>query len=188
MPHLRPVQHEDREQLRRWRNLPEVARYMYSDHQISEQEHAAWFDKIMRDTSSRYWIICADGDDVGLANLYDINMAHRRAKWAFYIADDRTRGKGIGTFVEYQVLRYAFEDLGLHRLSCEVLAFNEAVINMHKRYGFQQDGVFRDHVLKNSVFVDAIFLTMLEDQWPASKQLLEKHLKAKGLLHENDAH
>src|SRR5207302_5934831 len=43
-PHvvLRPLETADRERLLAWRNLPEIARWMYSDHKIGAEEHARW--------------------------------------------------------------------------------------------------------------------------------------------------
>ena len=76
---LRPLQGDDRDRLLEWRNRPEVARYMYTDHPISEAEHASWFGLAIADPTRRYWIIELDGEPVGLANLYDISVAQRRA-------------------------------------------------------------------------------------------------------------
>src|SRR5271168_3035220 len=90
---LRPLRAADSEQLLRWRNLPQVARYMYTEHEISAAEHAAWFERALNDPTRRYWIIVADGVDIGLGNLYDISTTHRRCFWAFYIGDAEVRGK-----------------------------------------------------------------------------------------------
>ena len=62
----------DRDRLREWRNLPEISRWMYSDHAISAEEHARWFEAALKDPRRCYWIIEVDGAPVGLANLYDI--------------------------------------------------------------------------------------------------------------------
>ncbi|MGM3293799.1 GNAT family N-acetyltransferase, partial [Escherichia coli] len=69
-----------------------------------------------------------DGISVGAAFMSDIDLLNRRASWAFYLADESTRGRGVGGAVEYLVLHHAFEVLGLHKLCCEVLSFNAAVV------------------------------------------------------------
>ena len=48
---------------------------MYTDHRITDAEHARWFAGAMSDETKRYWIIELDGEPVGLANLYDIQTA-----------------------------------------------------------------------------------------------------------------
>jgi UDP-4-amino-4,6-dideoxy-N-acetyl-beta-L-altrosamine N-acetyltransferase len=166
---LRPVLADDRDRLLEWRNLPEVATYMYTDHQISKAEHESWFALAMVDPTRRYWIIELDGEPVGLANLYDIALAQKRAYWAFYLADPRVRGRGVGSATERFVMRHVFLDLGLDKLCCEVLATNDGVVKMHERYGFHVDGVLRRHVLKAGDRVDVVTMSLLRDEWASSR-------------------
>lgn len=166
---LRPLALEDIRLVLTWRNLPQVSAYMYTDHQISDVEHARWFAGAMGDPSKRYWIIELDGEAVGVANLYDISESQRRASWAFYLADDRVRGRGVGSATERFVLRYAFEELGLDKLCCEVLATNGGVVKMHERYGFTVDGILRKHVSKEGVRVDVVTMSLLRDEWQAGR-------------------
>ena len=164
---LRRLRLDDLVRVREWRNLPEVARYMYTDHEIGEGEHARWFGDALDRPDRRYWIIELEGRPVGLANLVDISERHRRASWAFYLADEAVRGRGVGSFTERFVLKYAFEDLGLHKLCCEVLGSNDAVVAMHRKFGFVVDGVLRQHIWKTDHFEDVVTLSMTEDDYRA---------------------
>lgn len=166
---LRGLRLEDISRILAWRNMPEVATYMYTDHRISDEEHARWFAIAMTDESKRYWIIELDGAPVGLANLYDISNLHRRCYWAFYLADDRVRGKGVGSATERFVMRYVFGELGFDKLCCEVLATNEAVVKMHRRYGFSIDGTLRRHVIKAGERVDVVTMSLLRDEWASGR-------------------
>ena len=179
---LRDRTNADKERVRAWRNLPEIAQHMYTDHTISAEEHERWFRAIAGDKTRRYWIITCDGEDVGLVNLYNIDEANRRCYWAFYVAGENVRGKGVGSFVEYSVLQHVFEERGFHRLCCEVLARNEKVIEMHKNFGFLQEGCLRQHVVKGGVPLDVVSLAILKEDWDRNKQELGQRLKAKGIL------
>lgn len=167
---LRRLQMQDIARVREWRNLPDVARYMYTDHHISEGEHARWFGDALDRADRRYWIIELDGKPVGLANLVEISDRHRRASWAFYLADPAVRGRGVGSFTERFILRYAFEDLGLHKLCCEVLGSNEAVVAMHQKFGFVVDGTLRQHIWKEDHFEDVVTLSMTENEYRARSE------------------
>lgn len=182
MIHLRDVQVQDRDMLLHWRNLPEVAKYMYTDHIITPEEHDAWFQRMPHDSTRRFWIIVCDGIDVGLVNIYGLDHQNRRCDWAFYVADPSARGKGVGSFVEYSILCYAFDELGLNKLCCEVLDFNEAVVSMHKSFGFQQEGLFREHIIKNGQPFDVVALSILRKEWEAKRPDIEARLRSKGLL------
>jgi UDP-4-amino-4,6-dideoxy-N-acetyl-beta-L-altrosamine N-acetyltransferase len=186
MIELRDIVPGDQEMIRQWRNLPEVGKYMYTDHQISPEEHEKWFQRALRNPASRYWIIVCEGEDVGLVNLYALDQQNRRCYWAFYIASADVRGKGVGTYVEYRVIRYVFDELGLNKLCCEVLGFNEAVVNMHKRFGFHQEGLFREHIFKAGEFHDVVSLALLHTDWEVKKPEIEEKLRVKGLLKESD--
>ena len=110
---LRPVEHTDKDRIFAWRNSPDVRPYMYTDHLISPEEHARWFDGIWGDETRRYWIVELNGKPVGLANLYDVDRRNQRSSWAYYLADPAVRGMGLGSYVEYWVLEYVFEGLNL---------------------------------------------------------------------------
>lgn len=179
---LRDVLQSDGEMIYRWRSLPDVSRYMYHDQQISPQEHARWFQKMLVDPARRYWIIRCDAEDVGLVNLYNIDMPNRRCHWAFYLASPSVRGRGVGSFVEFWVLEYVFDNLEFNKLCCEVLASNHAVMEMHKSFGFVQEGYFRQHVIKEGAPVDAVALAMFREEWAVRRLEIEDRLKKRGIL------
>jgi len=174
---LRSMIEADKEQVYAWRNSPEVARYMYTDHAISAEEHAAWFAGVLGDPSKRYWILVYQGEDVGLACLTEINRAHRRCAWAFYLADTQLRGKALGGFVEYAVLQHVFEELGLNKLCCEVLVSNQPVLALHERFGFRREGTLRQHVFKGGRFHDVICLGITRAEWEEKRPELETLLR-----------
>ncbi len=179
---LRGLRPDDRDRIRNWRNMPMVARYMYTDREITEDEHRRWFDRVLDDPTCRYWIITCDDADVGLACITGIDRAHSRCSWAFYVADADLRGRGVGSVVEYSVLSHVFDTLGLEKLCCEVLDLNAPVIEMHKRFGFIEEGRLRRHIRKGATWHDVIMLAMLRDGWVANKPAIEERLAAKGLL------
>lgn len=177
---LRDLTEEDRERLHVWRNSPEVAAYMYTDHHISRAEHNRWFDGLSTDPRRRYWVIETDGKPVGLANLAEIDPNHSRCAWAYYLADPSVRGLGVGSFVEFWMIEHVFGALGLNRLWCEVLISNEAVWKLHQSYGFQREALYRQHVMKNGQYQDVVGLGLLADDWPALRPAMKARLEAKG--------
>lgn len=177
---LRRVEPADSARLLAWRNSPEVAAYMYTDHPIPQAEHDRWFAAAMAAPDRRYWIIEMDGQPVGLANLARIDPAARGCEWAYYLGEASTRGRGVGSQVEYIVLRHVFEDLGLNKLWCEVLVENEAVWKLHESFGFVREALFRDHVFKAGRFQDVVGLGMLRADWDAARPKIEARLREKG--------
>lgn len=182
MVELVPVGPQDGDRLRAWRSDPAVARFMYTTHEIGAAEHARWLDRLLTDDDRQGWTIQMDGTPVGAAFMTGIDRQNRRAAWAFYLADERTRGRGVGSAVEFLVLEHAFTELGLHKLCCEVLSFNEAVIAMHTRFGFRTEGVLHDHFLRDGQWVHVHQLAIWAEDWAQRRPEFEATLRRRSLL------
>ena len=178
---LRDMDRADSARLLTWRNSPEVAAYMYTDHKISQAEHDRWLAGALTAEDRRYWIVELDGAPVGLANLAKIDPIVRRCDWAYYLAEPATRGRGVGAQVEYIVLRHVFETMGFHKLWWEVLLENEGVWKLHESFGFQREACYREHVCKGGRFQDVVGLGMLKADWLAARADIEARLAEKGI-------
>lgn len=177
---LRAVEARDKPRLLDWRNRPDVARWMYTDHTISPDEHDRWFAGALADPHRRYWIIEVDGRPVGLANLYDISPEHHKAGWAYYLADPDLRGKGVGAYVEFWMIEHVFREEGLTKLWCEVLVENESVWKLHESFGFRREAMLREHVWKTDGPQDVVGLALLAEDWRQARPESVRRLQAKG--------
>ncbi len=182
MIRLREIGPDDKEMIRKWRNMPEVMKSGYNQHVVTKEEHDSWYQRVLYDSSCKYWIIVCDGEDVGLVSINDIENAHKRCKWAFYVASPNMRGKGIGSYAEYFVLKYVFEELKLNKLYGEVLSSNKYVINMHKGFGFTEEGLYLEHVILHDEPQDVIAVAMFRSKWLEIKPRVEERLRKKGIL------
>jgi UDP-4-amino-4,6-dideoxy-N-acetyl-beta-L-altrosamine N-acetyltransferase len=168
--------------LHEWRNSEAVAPYMYDDKPISRETHDAWYSRLLQREGRRAWVVSMDDRPVGAAFVSGHSQENRRASWAFYLADQSTRGRGVGSAVEYYVLEHAFGDLGLNKLCCEVLSFNTGVLAMHKKFGFVEEGLLRDHWLRDGVWVHTHLLAMFADVWASRRVEFAEKLSARGLI------
>jgi UDP-4-amino-4,6-dideoxy-N-acetyl-beta-L-altrosamine N-acetyltransferase len=176
---LRPLTEDDRDRVLAWRNSPEVSAYMYTDAVIAPADHARWLTAALDDPRRRYWIIEMDAAPVGLANLYDIDGMNGRCAWAYYLADPAVRGKSIGAVVEVLVLDIVFGEMGLTKLWCEVLESNAAVWRLHQKFGFRQEALLRNHVLKGGERHNVVGLGLFADEWAGGRpQMIERLARA----------
>jgi UDP-4-amino-4,6-dideoxy-N-acetyl-beta-L-altrosamine N-acetyltransferase len=177
---LRPLAPEDSTQVLAWRNSPQVAPYMYSDHPITQAEHDRWLEAALSAPDRAYWIILSDAAPVGLANIVRIDLTARRCEWAYYLGSAETRGKGIGGAVEYIVLEHVFGALSLNKLWCEVFVENEAVWKIHESFGFQREAHFRQHIVKGGRYLDVYGLGLLASEWAMARPAVQARLEARG--------
>lgn len=169
----------DLELVRNWRNSKEVSQYMYSENYISEDQQLKWFEKIDNRSDSIYWIIEYNGKKLGLASITGIDPVLQSCFWAFYLGNTDSRGAGIGAKIEYNVLKYVFEELNLNKLRCEVFVTNENVIRMHEKFGFRREAYYREHCIKGNQKLDVVGLAILKSEWIQLKNQIYERVYVK---------
>ncbi|WP_367987885.1 UDP-4-amino-4,6-dideoxy-N-acetyl-beta-L-altrosamine N-acetyltransferase [Vibrio sp. NTOU-M3] len=170
-----PLSPNDLDMILEWRNAPEVRSKMYTSHEISLEEHKAWFKRLKEDKTKAYFLAQLNGKAVGVVGFSEINIVHRIATWAFYTSPNAPRG--TGSLMEYYALEYAFTALKLHKLRCEVLGFNQVVVKLHKKFGFIEEGKHRDAFFDGQAYHDIVHLGILAQEWEAVKSDLQTKLK-----------
>jgi UDP-4-amino-4,6-dideoxy-N-acetyl-beta-L-altrosamine N-acetyltransferase len=170
---LRPIKPEDSAAVLGWRNSENVRRNMYTDHVISENEHAQWMKRVVEGDGAKYLIFEIEGFPVGLVNVVQIDAGNSKCYWGFYIgvAD---APPGSGSIMEYLALQYIFEELGIRKLYCEVFAFNKTVIKLHKKFGFIEEGCFKQHVLKEGAYEDVLSMALFATEWSNIRPKIER--------------
>ncbi len=170
---FRKIKETDLLMIMNWRMMPEVTKYMYTDPELNIESQKRWYAHISRDNTCKYWIIQVDGVDIGVICLVDIDKWNKRCSWGFYIADISFRGKGLAKVLEYNIYDYVFEKLKLNKLWCEVFAFNEKVIESHKKCGSEIEGIFKEHIYKNGEFFDVVRMGIIKDKWDNIKNNIQ---------------
>lgn len=171
---LRAIRESEVRMMLDWRNAPSVRAKMYTRHEISLDEHLAWWGKARERNDQRYLMYEYAGKPSGIVAFNGIDVVNQGSAWAFYAAPEAV--PGTGSRMEFLALDYAFGELALHKLSCEVLAFNDTVINLHKKFGFQVEGIFRDHHKMDGGFEDIYRLAILKREWDESRPILLQKL------------
>lgn len=162
---LEPLQQEDLEMIRNWRNSKFVSDYMYTDQHISEEDQLKWFAKIGNDESCEYWLITFKDKKLGVAGIHDISPVLDSCYWTMYLGDTSLRGAGIGKKVEFNILQYVLETRGLNKLRCEVFESNDKVIKMHEKFGFRREAYYREHIEKQGEKINVVGLGILKSEW-----------------------
>jgi len=139
------------------RNEPGVRANMYHSSEISAAEHRVWLAHLKKTPSTRYFLVLEGDELLGGLSFSNISRRHRRADWAFFLKA-AARGRGLGRALEMRALDHAFAALDLHKLNCEVISWNEAVIALHDSFGFVEEGRRRAHVRRDGAYFDVHLL------------------------------
>ena len=165
MLRLRKLKEIDCEKVRLWRMTPEVSKYMFNDPKITQEEQINWFKKINSDTSCIYWVIEFDSKDIGVLSLMNIDLDNSNCLWAYYIVDINLRGKGIGKNLECNIHDFVFQKLKLNKIYGDVLETNTKIVEIHKHFGYDIEGVLKKQMRKDNVFYDLIKIGLLNNKW-----------------------
>lgn len=169
---LRPLDKVDLELVLSWRNDPTVRQAMYSQHEVTWEEHQLWFQRMQVDKSKQWFLFLdCDGTPCAVVNFVSIDTVMKTAFWGFY-ADPNARS-GTGMRMSLEALDKAFVELGFRKLNAEVLASNLRSLTMHKKIGFIQEGHFRDHFFDGKRYVDVVRLAILNKEWLLAKRKLQ---------------
>ncbi|MBA2964831.1 MULTISPECIES: UDP-4-amino-4,6-dideoxy-N-acetyl-beta-L-altrosamine N-acetyltransferase [Ramlibacter] len=169
---LRAIEEQDLEIMAKWRSDPSVYEYFYEYLPISVRQQKNWYERQLSDSSEINFIVADKANEpVGTVSIYHIDRRNRKAEWGrLIIGDPKARAGGIGAEIEALVLEYAFEHLNIHKLYCEVLVENRSVVELHKKFGFRQEGVLSEHAFKAGKYVDVAALAMLDHEYKVQRE------------------
>lgn len=180
---LRPLAADDRSRLLNWRNSSDVAANMFGDHIVEPHEHAEWFEVARVDGAHLYRVVEAgDGVPVGLIYLTDLANPSGSCAWGGYLAEAKTRGRGLGRLMLWRSLELAFTKLARDKVCVEAFADNVIAIGVYESLGFRREAYLRQHVWKNGHRRDVVGLGLLNTEWKLLERGIRRELKAKGLL------
>ena len=127
-----------------------------------------WFDDIQAKQGKQQLylgIFRADGEPIGDIQLADIDWINRTATLGAGLARREDRGKGYGTDAAVVLLRYAFRELGLYRVSGSTAEYNTAGQRSLEKLGFVKEGVRRKAVLAGGKRWDSVIYGMLAEEF-----------------------
>ena len=102
-------------------------------------------------------------DLIGHIALYAVKRLPYSSAFVGYAMDETFVGNGIVTEAVELVVRFAFEQIGLHRVEAYVAPENKASIRVLEKAGFQQEGLLRKLLYINGKWVDHYMYARLEE-------------------------
>lgn len=169
---LKEPSQEDYEPLRKVRPCEEFYLMVGNDPEESLFLNNEKFNKSFSASLDRknYWHVYKDSELIGVAFLHSVDTGDKRARYAVAIYNKENWNKGYGNEITQCVLRYAFNDLKLHKVDIRVLEYNKRAIASYKKNGFVQEGILRENTLINNVWHNDIVMGVLCHEFQNKKQ------------------
>ena len=140
---------------------------------------ASWQRKLASADPLFYAVLDAKtSEPVGYASLMRIDPANGCIEVGNIMYSPVLQRTPAATEVQFLLARYVFEGLGNRRYEWKCNALNAPSRRAALRYGFEFEGVFRQHMIVKGSNRDTAWLSMLDSEWPARKAAFEAWLDA----------
>ena len=158
--YLRLMTHEDTDLIVAWRNSDAVRRNFIYQELFTREGHENWIRTQVDTGKVVQMIICDMATDKPLGSVYirDIDRHHNKAEYGIFIGEADARGRGIGTAAAQLMLRYCFEEVGLHRVYLRAFAENMQAIGSYEKAGFVREGLLKDDVCIDGEYRDIVWM------------------------------
>ncbi|MGM0804088.1 MAG: GNAT family N-acetyltransferase [Bacillota bacterium] len=103
-----------------------------------------------------YFGIFTKGEEVliGTINLFAVMRGSIQSAFVGYFLDEKHNGKGYTTEAVRLIVKYAFDELKLHRVEAGVMPHNIGSIRVLEKAGFEKEGLARKNVKINGKWED----------------------------------
>ena len=161
----------DAEVMGRWSRDAEYLRLLDSDPATPKsakqrkEEIAQWLEHERADSFGFAIRTLTDDRLIGFVGLGGINWSNGDGFVGIGVGEREDWGKGYGTDAMRLILRFAFTELNLHRVSLSVYANNPRAIRSYEKAGFSIEGRLRQVVHRDGQRADEVFMGVLREEW-----------------------
>ena len=101
---------------------------------------------------------------IGKITLFGISEQNRRAEIGYILRRDQW-GRGLMSEALAEILDYAFDEVGLHRIEADTDPANRPSLALLEKFGFRREGLFRDRWYIGGRWHDSVMLGLLEEDY-----------------------
>ena len=130
------------------------------------EKFIAWTHRQRAEGKSLAFGVTLRGSDtvIGLFQVRSLKTNFDIAEWGFALASDFW-GTGIFADAAQLVLDFAFDVLGVHRMEAKAAVKNGRGNGALQKLGAVQEAVLRRSFLRNGVYLDQAYWTILAEAW-----------------------
>lgn len=109
------------------------------------------------DEESQHFAIADEQDEyLGTISLKHISQKDKNAEYAI-VTRKKAQGTGAAKQATMELLTYAFEELGLHKIYLNVLSENMRARKFYEKCGFVQEGISKDAIRRNDKYESLVW-------------------------------
>lgn len=140
---LLPLERENIQLIRCWRNLDDVRTCFINQEIISAEQQEKWYSSYLSKPMDYVFQVMNNETNsvIGMCSLYNFTENNTAAEFGRLIIDPRVRGKGYGTEALKLTIELAFAQMKLSKIFLEVFSDNSAALKTYQNCGMKKIGV-----------------------------------------------
>jgi RimJ/RimL family protein N-acetyltransferase len=111
---------------------------------------------------------------IGFVALGNINSSTREAWVGIAIGDRGYQGRGYGADAMNIIVRFAFLELNLNRISLDVFQYNNRGIRSYEKVGFKLEGRERESIYRDGKWWDTLYMGILRKDWEEKRTAVNR--------------
>ena len=149
-----------------WHKDPVIADCVGLWNKVSDNDLMAMFKSWITDSKTKIFGISKSGDPMGYAMIKNIDMVNGCGE--LHITIGEKSAGGIVAYNAYKnIIKYAFNELGLNRVCTYCLDCRKDIIKImdRKPYGFVKEGYLREAFNKNGQLIGIYIYGLLKNEF-----------------------
>ena len=161
---LRPPEPRDADALFALGRDPEVVRFFSWGPYRERAEAEAFIDRVRAERPYEFFIVGPDDRPIGLTGLTELSERDGRAVVGTWLGREHW-GTGANRESKALILHFAFETLGLGRVSAYAHPENTRSLAALEKLGFTREGLLRGWHVHRGERRDVVLLGLLREDW-----------------------
>lgn len=163
---LRPFEAEDVPYFRYWINDPENNVYLMRTSPVSQFEQQQWYESAQVSDPDRLRVAICTHERKLIGNTeLRVDRIKQSATTGTLIGDKDYQSQGYGTDAKMLMLDYAFNWLGLRKVTSPILGFNGRSQRYAEKCGYRHMATIEQEHFRNGEWVDEVHFVVFRDDW-----------------------
>jgi RimJ/RimL family protein N-acetyltransferase len=160
-----------------WFNDPQITKYLgIFGHALSKKELTDFAEMCMKSANNYYFIIMLQEEPgnnfkkIGTLKLGPINWVDRVSDLVCVIGNKTYWGKGLASKAIEKGNEFAFNELGLYKLSGGMISDNIGSVKTYQKAGWIIEGYLKNHYWRDGKFQDRVMVSCFNPRFFDEKQ------------------
>lgn len=150
----------------KWMNDEEVNRYLESGGDYNQDKLKDYLDRVEKSEILFWAIVIKEADKhIGNIKIDPISKRNKTGEYGILIGDKASWGKGYAKEATQAILDYCFsEKVGLRKITLGVVSDNISALNLYKKLGFEQEGLYKQHAYHDGKWCDVVRMAIFNTE------------------------